>query len=429
VGGRVQRLAREELRGQSVTERYLTAGLPGIGGTIRQRPEDFVVEELPLYPASGEGDHTFLEIRKEGLSTFQAVRLIARDLRVSPHRVGYAGLKDARAVTCQVLSVEGVAPEVVSTLQLPGISVLWAERHRNKLKIGHLRGNRFRIRIRDVAPSALPASEAILGILSRRGAPNYYGPQRFGLRGNSADLGRAIVRRDAEAFVRAFVGEPGPSESAMVSAARSRFEAGDWLGALDLLPVAMVDERSVLQRLIHTGGNYQQAYLAVPKRLRVFLLSAYQSLLFNCVLDARLQTLDHVYVGDLAMKHPGHSLFRVEDEALEQPRATRFEISPTGPIFGYRMMEPLGRQGDLEAHVLAAESLTPDDFRVGSGIKARGERRSLRFQIKEPELCYDEGVVLRFWLDPGCYATAVLAEVMKAPLVVREEAASEVAEL
>jgi tRNA pseudouridine13 synthase len=397
-------------------ERYLTEDLPGIGGKIKEQVADFVVEELPLYAPVGEGEHTFFEIRKVGLSTFQAARQIARALGVPPNQVSYAGLKDAQAITCQVLSVQGVPPEAVTALDLPGIRVLWAERHRNKLKIGHLRGNRFAIRVRGVEEPAVPASQAILDVLVRRGVPNRYGVQRFGQRGDSALLGRAVVHKDAQGFVQRLLGGPHPNETEAVQAARARFDAGQWDEALDLLPGAMANERQALQVLIRTRGDYRRAYAAVPKRLKVFLLSAYQSALFNRVLDARLHSLDRVYVGDLAMKHPGRSVFRVEDEAVEQPRAARFAISPTGPIFGFKMMQASGQQGELEAAVLAEEGMTLDDFRVGDGIKARGERRALRFQVHEPELWYDDGVMLRFWLEKGCYATALLAEIMKTPM-------------
>ena len=191
-----------------MTEWYLTADLPGIGGVIKERVEDFVVEELPLYEPSGVGEHTFFEIKKEGLATFQAVRAIAQALRVPPAHVGYAGLKDAQAVTCQVLSVQGVPPEVVAALQLPHIQVLWAKRHRNKLKVGHLRGNRFSVRIRGVQPSSLPAGQAILDVLAHRGVPNRFGAQRFGQRGNSARLGEALLRRDAARFSSSLLGRP-----------------------------------------------------------------------------------------------------------------------------------------------------------------------------------------------------------------------------
>lgn len=395
---------------------YLTNDLPGIGGVIKQQAADFRVEEVPLYPPAGEGEHTFFEIQKTGLSTYEVVRVIARALGVSPNTIGYAGLKDAQAITCQVLSVHGVSPERVTALDLPGIQIRWAERHRHKLKIGHLRGNRFVIRVRDVPESALAPSRQILDVLASRGVPNRYGPQRFGNRGDSAILGRLVVGKDVEGFVKALLGNPYPGESDTVQKARTRFDLGQWEPALDLLPGAMADERRALQVLIRTGGDYRRAYASVPKRLKVFLVSAYQAELFNRVLDTRLQTLDRVFTGDLAMKHPGHSVFVVEDGKTEQPRAERFEISPTGPIYGYKMTEARGEQGALERSVLEVEGLVLEDFRVGEGVRAKGARRSLRFELAEPELSYNEGVVLRFRLPPGCYATSVLAEITKAPL-------------
>lgn len=411
--------SEEQAMSTESNERYLTADLPGIGGTIKERVEDFVVEELPLYPPGGEGEHTFFEIQKTGLSTFAAVRAIARALDVPAKRIGYAGLKDAQAITCQTLSIHDTSPEAVTALDLPDIRVMWAERHNNKLRIGHLRGNRFTIRIRNVDEAALPACRAILDVLKERGVPNYYGPQRFGIRGDSGQLGRLVVAQDVQGFVQALLGNPHPAEGAPVQEARSRFESGQWQEALPLLPANMAEERRALQTLLRTEGDYRRAYRAVSKRLKVFLLSAYQSELFNRVLDARLQTLDRVYVGDLAVKHPGRAVFCVEDAAVEQPRADRFEISPTGPIYGYKMIEPFGQQRELEAEVLADEGLTPEDFRVGRGIKAKGTRRALRFQVHEPELWYDEGIMLRFWLSRGCYATTVLGEITKTPI--REE--------
>jgi tRNA pseudouridine13 synthase len=394
---------------------YLTEGLPGIGGVIKEQVEDFVVEEMPLYEPAGEGEHTFFEIRKQGLSTSQAVKAIARALDVPARQIGYAGLKDAQAVAYQVLSVQGVPPQAVGALDIPGIDIMWAGRHGNKLKIGHLRGNRFTIRIRGVEASALPLCQAILDVLERRGVPNGFGPQRFGRRGDSGLLGKAIVRRDVPRFIARFLGHSHPNESEVVQEARDRFDAGDWEGAVGLLPGSMDDERRALQALIGSQGDMQRAYASVPKRLKVFLVSAYQSGMFNRILNARLHTLDRVFLGDLAMKLPGRSVFYVEDPAVEQPRAAHFEISPTGPLFGYKMIQPSGQQGQLEAAMLAAEGLKLEDFRVGGGIKARGERRALRFPVHEPELWYDDGVMFRFWLPRGCYATTLLAEIIKAP--------------
>lgn len=406
-------------------DQYLTQDLPGIGGVIKREAADFYVEELPLYTPVDEGSHTFFEIEKTGLSTFEALRALARVLDVPQSRLGYAGLKDAQAVTRQVLSVERVPPEAVGGVQLHGIRVLWARRHHNKLKIGHLRGNRFVIRIRDVPPQAESACRAILDVLARRGVPNRFGPQRFGMRGDSAELGHAIVRGDVRGLIETFLGKPHPAESETVQAARAQFDAGNWPAALALLPGRMADERRSLAALLESNGDVERAYEAIPRRLKTFLVSAYQSSLFNRVLEARLQSLDQVFAGDLAMKHPGHSIFRVLDESVEQPRAARFEISPTGPLFGYKMMQASGRQGELEAGILAEEGLALDRFRTAAGARAEGARRALRFQIGEPEIQYEEGVVLRFWLPPGCYATAVLAEIIKTPASEEDEEESE----
>lgn len=402
-------------------DRYLTYDLPGIGGIIKQQPEDFQVVEIPLYPPAGQGAHTLFEVEKTGLSTFEAVRAVAHALGISAADIGYAGLKDAQAVARQVLSVPGVPPETLAALELPGIRVLWAERHFNKLKIGHLRGNHFTIRIRDVDEAALPVCQAILDVLLCRGVPNRYGPQRFGMRGDSAQLGRTVLLGEPLAFVQAFLGRPHPGESEVVQAARARFDAGQWAEALALLPRAMTDERHTLQALIESKGDDRRAYAVVPKRLKVFLVSAYQSELFNRVLDARLESLDRVYAGDVAVKHPGNSLFRVVDEMAEQPRAERFEISATGPIYGFKMMQAAGSQGELEDSILAAEGLTLDRFRGGGGVHAEGTRRALRFCLADPQLGYDQGVLLRFGLSRGCYATAVLAELMKVPAASREQ--------
>src|SRR5262245_43001495 len=128
---------------------YFTT-FPGIGGVIKQRPEDFFVQEIPAYEASGEGEHVYCEIQKIGLSTFDAIDRIARALRVPSREIGYAGLKDAQAITRQVFSILGTTEQAVMNLQVPNIQVMWASRHTNKIRLGHLAGNRFAIKIRNV---------------------------------------------------------------------------------------------------------------------------------------------------------------------------------------------------------------------------------------------------------------------------------------
>src|SRR5262245_52526819 len=104
---------------------YLTREFPGVGGAIKQRPEDFFVQEIPLYEPSGEGEHVYCEIQKAGVTTFDAIHRIADALRVSSRDIGYAGMKDAIAVTRQVISILGTTPEAVMGLHLPDITIQW----------------------------------------------------------------------------------------------------------------------------------------------------------------------------------------------------------------------------------------------------------------------------------------------------------------
>src|SRR5687768_4837377 len=158
---------------------YLTRDIPGIGGTLKQRAEDFFVQEVPLYEPSGDGEHVYCEVQRENLTTFDAVSRLARALGVPAKSIGYAGLKDARAVTRQVFSIAGTTEERVMNLGLPDLTVLWAARHGNKLRLGHLRGNRFAIKVRDVEPTSVLRLRPVVGEVVRRGMPNYFGEQRF----------------------------------------------------------------------------------------------------------------------------------------------------------------------------------------------------------------------------------------------------------
>src|SRR5439155_25871626 len=178
---------------------YFTRDFPGVGGVIKQRAEDFFVQEVPLYEPSGEGEHVYAEIQKVGLTTFDAVQQIARALGVSTRDIGYAGMKDARAISRQILSIWGTTPEAVMALRIPNITVQWAARHGNKLRLGHLSGNRFAIKIRDVKPTDVTRLRPVIETIEKRGLPNYFGEQRFGRRGDNDQLGAALIRDDNEA--------------------------------------------------------------------------------------------------------------------------------------------------------------------------------------------------------------------------------------
>lgn len=349
-------------------------------------PEDFIVEELPLYEPTRTGMHTFFAIRKQNLSTFEAIHRIARDLQVRPQKLGYAGLKDKNAVTTQVLSVEGVLPEQVLKIEQPDIEVLWAEQHPHKLRVGHLRGNRFQIILRDIPHDALPLAESAMKRLATEGVPNRFGVQRFGNKNDSHLIGKALVTADWEAVVRYMLTDE----------------------ALQVDEVARRLQRELTRR------SPEKAITCIPHRLRKLFLSAYQAFLFNRVLEKRIPCLGKLLEGDIAVKHDNGAPFFVADVTAEQPRADAFEISPSGPIFGYKMRLPTGDAFTLETSILAADGVRFETFRKVVGIRLPGTRRPLRMpmQLHEVSVVNGEGVRLSFTLPAGGYATVVLEELM-----------------
>ena len=349
-------------------------------------PEDFIVEELPLYEPTRTGTHTFFAIRKRNLSTLEAIHRIARDLQVSTQQFGYAGLKDKNAVTTQVLSVEGVLPERVLKIEQPDLEVLWAERHPHKLRVGHLRGNRFQIHLRDMPHTARLSIESTMKRLETEGVPNRFGAQRFGNKNDSHLIGKALVKADWDAVLRYML-----TDDALQSDA-----------------IARRMQRELAKK------PPEKVVLCIPHRLRKLFLSAYQAFLFNQVLEKRAACLGTLLDGDIAVKHDNGAPFLVADATAEQSRADAFEISPSGPIFGYKMRRPTGDVLALETSLLAEDGVRFETFRKVVGIRLPGTRRPLRMpmQLHEVSVGKGEGVSLSFTLPAGGYATVVLEELI-----------------
>ena len=267
---------------------FLTTQYAGIGGVIKTRIEDFFVEELPLYQPCGEGTHVYILIEKREISTMDALGQIARALGIRRQDIGYAGQKDARAVARQWISIDHVKIEKLQGLDIPKVKMLEFARHDKKLKMGQLAGNRFVIRLRKLERPIREAEKIakdVLEILGKRGVPNFFGPQRFGNRGDSHLLGLAIVKGKTEEFVDLFLGRPDDNELPAFSEARRLYEKGDYKGAFDKWPYSFADQRRALKTLIETDGNKRKAYNVVDKHLKKFFVSAYQSELFNQVLE------------------------------------------------------------------------------------------------------------------------------------------------
>jgi tRNA pseudouridine13 synthase len=393
---------------------YLTAHIAGTGGVIKESPDDFIVSEIPAYEPAGSGEHLYLTIEKRGITTLEAIRRIAARLKLSGRDVGYAGLKDAVGVTRQTISLQGVDAEKALSLQLDGITIVSALRHGNKLKPGHLKGNRFLITIRGVSHDAAALSAGILEVLKRRGVPNYFGFQRYGAQGNSHQIGAAMLRRDWRGAVDRLIGEPDAVRDGEWRNAISAYQQGDLAEAARSMPRHCRTEREILQRLAVRPDAWEKAFGVVHPRLKKLYLSAFQSFLFDKVVERRLDLLDHLMEGDLAWKHINGASFLVDDPEAEALRAARFEISASGPMFGCRMTQPAGEVLALEQQILESEGLCPDDFDLGSGLRMEGGRRPLRVPLGDAARVVEgDTLKLEFSLPRGSYATSVVREITK----------------
>lgn len=330
----------------------ISADLEGIGGRFEKSPDNFFVEELPLYLPQGEGEHLYVTFEKVGWNTRAVVKRASEIFSVPEREVGYAGLKDRHATTVQTISIPRTSPLEVGKLQADGIRVLEARLHGNKLRTGHLAGNRFRVIVRDTQadPSAL------LARLESAGLPNFYGDQRFGEGHNNVAHGLRVLRK-------------GPR------AAGSKWKARFLLSALQ----SELFNHYLTTRMIEGA--------------------------FSTVL-----------VGDVLQKVDSGGIFVSEEPETDQPRFDAFEVSITGPIFGAAMRSaaPETVPAGWEAAALESLELTLDAFARSKKL-APGTRRKLRARVTDTgwERRGDD-LELRFTLPPGTYATVLIDELIGA---------------
>jgi len=392
---------------------YLTRLLPGTGGVIKQIPEDFLVEELPLYDFSGSGEHLFLHVEKTGLTTHDLVRQVARACHIRERDIGYAGLKDANATTRQYLSLPKVAPALIAQMDIPDVKILSTACHGNKLRLGHLVGNRFSIRIRDVTDGAEEKARDILHVLETLGVPNLFGEQRYGSLGNSHLIGKTLLLQEYQMAAKLIIGDPDLISNQRWREAARCYQAGDLAAALKVFPGRFRDERRLIQQLLD-GKSHRQAVLDLPRNKLRLYLSALQSSLFDRLVTMRLDSLERLWPGDLAMKHDNGACFSVVDSASEQPRADRLEISPTAPLYGHKVKLASGQTGIIEASLLDKEKLTLADFKLAAGLSMTGERRPIRVPIQQISVATEQqDLVVGFILPRGSFATSVLREIIK----------------
>lgn len=398
---------------------------PPISGVIKERPEDFLVDEVPLIEPSGEGEHLHMGVQKSGMTHDDMVDALARHCGVPAAAIGHAGMKDRIAITRQTVSVHLPGLPDPPQLQHPQLQILWTRRHQAKLRPGQLAGNRFSIRIRRTDPLVVPRVAQALRVLAARGAPNGFGPQRFGHRGNGHRLGLALVREDWEGLLAELLGSRGSAFPERQREARERFDAGDFAGSLHAWGRGDQAER-VAVRVLQQGRSARRAVMAIRETTRRFWINAAQSAAFNAVLSHRLAAdqFDRFVSGDLANLHPGRSLFRVTASMLADPAEARtlqdrlrsFDCSPTGPMPGSDCMPAEDVCDGIERQALSAAGLDVEPLRQ-SPFAPSGERRSLRMRVSDPQVeagVDEHGAFIRvaFDLPRGGYATSVLAELL-----------------
>ena len=326
---------------------------------FKHSPRDFVVDEIPLYEFSGEGEHLILKVRKKSLSTWEMLAKIAKALNIKTRDIGYAGLKDKHAMTTQYISVHKQYEKQIDELALDGIKILEKQYHNNKIKTGHLKGNRFFIRLKKVTTADAKKIEQGLKALAKVGMPNYFGFQRFGNDGDNHITGKAIV--DGE----------------------------------------------------HKERN---------KKLRTLCINAYQSDLFNQWLDARFDWMKDARMhdsaevftdtplgflkGDIAMHYPQARAFKVEDPAADAERIENKSIVVSGLLAGKKSIRAEGLAGEIES---------PFDQETG----VDGTRRLAWIYPLDVESEYrsnDGWMEIHFTLQKGAYATVLIEQIAKTPI-------------
>ncbi|MSQ90822.1 MAG: tRNA pseudouridine(13) synthase TruD [Phycisphaerales bacterium] len=388
------------------------------GGTIKVRASDFLVDELPLYEPAGAGEHLYLGVQKQDMTHDEMLRVLAEHFQVDPATIGTAGKKDRRAVTRQTVSIGIPGAEPATELTHDRLVVLWAKRHGNKLRTGHLVGNRFAIRVREIDPLQAPAVYKRLRHLIRCGVPNGFGPQRFGQRLNNHRLGRLVLEENWVGLIREVTGTSNLPFPEHQRQARLACDQEQWSASLPLWAAGDFDERK-LALAQSRGWTASRSVKSLGGATLRFWVNALQSALFNRVLDRRIaaERLNTISLGDVAYRHAGGACFVVDGSESSESLAARssaFEISPTGPMFGSRMLAATDATAEDELAALRALGVNLEQFTGGSHPPS-GERRPLRIALANASL--DSGtdefggyIRVAFDLPAGAFATVVLNE-------------------
>lgn len=415
---------------------FLT-GTPGLGGRLRAEVEDFVVVEESLPPPEvSEGRFTAVTIRLHNWETNRFVRQMSRKLGISSRRVRFAGVKDKRAVTTQLFTIE--APEdSVAGLRMADVEVLSTQPTDRHISIGGLVANNFEISVTEMDLDDDVASQRVEGIMAEAeeagGFPNFYGHQRFGVsRPVSHLVGRDFVHGNVEMACMTYLTHVGPGEREETQEARLRFkEDGDVRQALRDFPKHLGNERSMLEHLLHNPDDHKGAIQRLPFNLQLMFIHAYQGQAFNLVVSERMRRglpMDRPLEGDLLVPvddrgNPHHDQavpVTSRNLAKAERQVARGRALVSGLVPGTDTPMAGGEMGEIEASVMEQMGISPGDFRIVdlTELSASGIRREVAITGVMPRWTVEDGrATFSFRLQKGCYATCVLRELMKAPLM------------
>lgn len=437
-------------------EVYATAS-SGIGGVIRQSLEDFIVEEVLVDGSKAEIRNTATRqalsasltknryllcvMIKRDWDTFQAVRMVAEQLGINVGQIHVAGIKDAKAVTAQHITIEGASTEAVQKVKVKDIEIHPIGYFRSKLSSYYLLGNSFSITIKAISHSKSTIKKRIAKIIEELeasgGIPNFFGHQRFGTTRPITHLvGKALVKGNFKKATMLFLAKPTPYEHPESRQARKEVRATqDFKQALKNFPKQLRYERLMLRHLVQKPEDFVGAFRRLPMKLRLLFPQAYQSYLFNKFLSKRITSgfaMNKVEVGDYVVnvERSGLPITMMHKIVNSQTLKEINDAVAAGkmrlalPLIGLRQRISQGVQGEIEKRILEEEGITQENFRIEAmpETTTRGELRAAitplnNFSLSEVE--EDSATSLKhmakvsFMLYRGSYATIFLREVMK----------------
>ena len=414
---------------------YWTKDIPGIGGRLKILPEDFIVEERSLFPPEDpEGGITVAVVRHTNWEMNRLVRRLGTNLRIGRNRIAFAGTKDKRSISTQLMTFQ--APmEQVSSVTIPDVEFLKLYRSRSETRLGALLGNDFKILVREIEKDDADARlEKISSEIRKLGGfPNFFGVQRFGVtRPITHLIGKAMVKGDFEDAVMLYLGEETEFEHEDCRDARKFIvETKDFTKALEVFPPTLTFERMMIGHLSRNPGDFPGAIKTLPRNLVMMFVHAYQSYLFNRILSLRIQAglpLDVAVEGDVILPldkngSPDHRRYiRANEANLERvnEQVSQGKGFVSGSLFGSNPALAEGLMGDIEKKVVDEEALDSDDFIVAELMQAssKGMRREIVSPVKDLRCeIVQDGAFFSFGLNKGCYATTLLREFMKSPMI------------